>query len=397
MRDTTKIIRSTLSPAVAGEPMHHGPVFAAPFHTPGDPAAAPYSYARSHNPTWTALEVAIAGLESGLAGGTHANGMPFRARALVFGSGMAAVAAVFGAVLRAGDVVVLPSDAYFAARVLLEQQFVPRGVTVRTAPTAVMERAGREGLFEGARLVWLETPSNPTMEVCDIRAICAAAGAAGTGDRRPLVAVDNTTATPLGQSPLELGADLSMCSDTKLMTGHGDLLLGHVAVREGALDRDGADLYDRLLAWRTQVGAVVGPMEAWLALRSLATLPLRAERSCANALAMAQFLKSRPETAEVRYPGLPSDPGYAVAKGQMRLFGPVLSFVLKNREAAEGFLSRSELVTVATSFGGIVTTAERRARWGNDSVPEGLIRLSAGCEAVEDLLEDFGRALEGLG
>ncbi len=305
---------------------------------------------------------------------------------------MAAVAAVFGAVLRAGDVVVLPSDAYFAARVLLEQQFVPRGVTVRMAPTAGMERAGREGLFEGARLVWVETPSNPTMEVADIRGVCAAAHAAGA-----LVAVDNTTATPLGQSPLALGADLSMCSDTKLMTGHGDLLLGHVAVRAGAEDRDGADLYERLLGWRTQVGAVVGPMEAWLALRSLATLPLRAERSCANALAMAQFLKGRPEVPEVRYPGLPSDPGYAIATGQMRLFGPVLSFVLQDREAAERFLSRSELITVATSFGGIVTTAERRARWGNDAVPEGLMRLSAGCEAIEDLVEDVGRALEGLG
>jgi cystathionine gamma-lyase len=391
MRDTTRIIRSTLSPAVAGEPMHHGPVFAAPFHTPGDPAAAPYSYARSHNPTWTALEAAIAGMEAGV----DADGTPFAARALVFGSGMAAVAAVFGAVLRAGDVVVLPSDAYFASRVLIEQQFASRGVMVRTAPTTEMERAGRDGLgglFEGARLVWVETPSNPTMEVCDLRAVCAAARAAGA-----LVAVDNTTATPLGQSPLELGAELSMCSDTKLMTGHGDLLLGHVAVRQETQDRDGADLYDRLLAWRTQVGSVVGPMEAWLALRSLATLPLRAERSCANALAMALFLRSRPEVAEVRYPGLPSDPGYGVAKGQMRLFGPVLSFVLKDREAAERFLGRSELITVATSFGGIVTTAERRARWGNDAVPEGLIRLSAGCEAIEDLIEDFGRALEGVG
>ena len=233
MRETTRIIRSTLSPAVAGEAMHHGPVFAAPFHTPGDPAAAPYSYARSHNPTWTALEEAIAGLESGRDEGAAAEGSrgkELRARALVFGSGMAAVAAVFGAVLRAGDVVVVPSDAYFAARVLLEQQFVPRGVTVRTAPTAEMAAAGQEGLFEGARLVWVETPSNPTMEVTDIRAVCAAAHAAGA-----LVAVDNTTATPLGQSPLALGADLSMCSDTKLMTGHGDLLLGHVAVRAGAV------------------------------------------------------------------------------------------------------------------------------------------------------------------
>src|ERR1700722_30511 len=196
MRDATRIIRSTLSPAVAGEPMHHAPVFAAPFHTPGDPAAAAYSYARSHNPTWTALEAAIAGLESraelvpelergaGLGSGSGAGlaagagPVPFAAQALVFGSGMAAVAAVFGAVLRAGDVVVLPSDGYFAARGMIEEQFVPRGVTVRWASTAGMERAGRDGLFEGARLLWVETPSNPTMEVADIRAICAAARAA---------------------------------------------------------------------------------------------------------------------------------------------------------------------------------------------------------------------------
>jgi len=368
--------------------MHHGPVFAAPFHTPGPITDVPYSYARSHNPTWTALEEAIAGMEGNA---------EFRARVLVFGSGMAAVAAVFGALLGPGDTVVLAANGYNVARALLTEHFAPLGVTVKTVAAAEMEAEARAGLFVGAKLVWVETPSNPTMEVCDLRVVCGLARAAGA-----LVAVDNTTATALGQRPLELGADLSVASDTKMMTGHSDLLIGHVAVRDGAVvvgsgQAEGKSLYDLIATYRTRTGAVLGPMEAWLALRSIATLPLRAERSCANALALAKFLKERPEVLEVMYPGLESDPGHAVAVRQMTLFGPVMSFVLKDKDAAEAFLRRSKLVTEATSFGGISTTAERRARWGGDAVHEGLMRLSAGCEAIEDLLEDFAQALEGLG
>jgi len=359
--------------------MHHGPVFAAPFHSPGDPGEARYSYGRSHNPTWTALEAAIAEME-----GTD----EFEAQVLVFASGMAAVAAVFGTVLAPGDVAVLPSNAYFAARKLMEQYFVPMGIELRLAQTANDAQAA---LLNGAKLLWIETPSNPTMEVCDIAALCEQAHAAGA-----LVAVDNTTATPLGQSPLALGADFSMASDTKLMTGHSDLLAGHVAVRTDAVDASGASLYDKLFQYRTLAGAALGPMEAWLALRSIATLPLRLERSCANAMAIAAFLKTRPEVIEVLYPGLEDDPGYTVAARQMRVFGPVVSFVLADREAAERFLAAADLITEATSFGGVATTAECRARWGGDAVAEGLIRLSAGCEAIEDLLEDLAQALDGL-
>jgi len=364
--------------------MHHGPVFAAPFHTPGPIADAPYSYARSHNPTWTALEEAIAGMEGG---------GEFAARVLVFGSGMAAVAAVFGALLGPGDTVALAANGYNVARALLKEHFAPLGVTVKTVAAAEMEAAAHAGLFVGAKLVWIETPSNPTMEVCDLRVVCGLAHAAGA-----LVAVDNTTATALGQRPLALGADLSVASDTKMMTGHSDLLIGHVAVRDGALAGGGEKtLYELIATYRTRTGAVLGPMEAWLALRSIATLPLRAERSCANALALARFLKERPEVLAVMYPGLEGDPGYAVAVRQMTLFGPVMSFVLKDKDAAEAFLRRSKLVTAATSFGGISTTAERRARWGGDAVHEGLMRLSAGCEAIEDLIEDCAQALDGLG
>jgi cystathionine gamma-lyase len=380
MRDATKIIRSTITPAVAGEPLHHGPVFAAPFHAPGDPANIPYTYARDHNPTWTALEAAISQMESGA---------DFNARTLVYGSGISAVAAVFSAVLKPGDIAVLPSDCYFGARALFEHTFVPMGIELRTAPTPNDAQAA---LLDGAKLLWIESPSNPSMGVCDIAALSAAAHAAGA-----LVGVDNTTATPLGQSPLALGADFSMCSDTKSMTGHGDLLIGHVSVREGATDQPdgdgGNDLYDRLKLGRTRSGSILGPMEAWLALRSLATLPLRLERSCANALAIAEFLSTRSEVSSVMYPGLASDPGYALACRQMRFFGPVLSFVLKDQSTAERFLAAASLITDATSFGAIHTTAERRKRWGHDDIPDGLIRLSVGCEAIEDLIDDIAHAL----
>ena len=372
MRDATRIIRSTLTKVVAGEALHAGPVFAGPYHAPGDPTENPYTYARSHNPTWTALERAIGELESGPG---------FRASALVFASGMAACTAVFGAVLRPGDVVVLPSNAYFAARALVQQYFVEMGVTLRMAPTA----GGAQGdLLEGARLLWLESPSNPTMEVCDIGALCDRAHEAGA-----LVAVDNTTATPLGQLPLALGADFSVASDAKAMTGHSDVMVGHVAVRD-------LELRAKLDQWRTLTGGIVGPMEAWLALRSMATLPLRLERSSESALRVAEFLVARREVVEVAYPGLKSDRGHAIAARQMKHFGPVLSFTLRDKAAAETFLSRAKLITEATSFGGVTTTAERRARWGSDAVHEGLIRMSVGCEAVEDLMEDMEQALEGL-
>jgi cystathionine gamma-lyase len=375
MREATRVVRSTLTPAVAGGAMHQGPVFAAPFHTPGDPAGMAYTYARSHNPTWTELEGALAAMEVGGAG--------FDATAVVFASGMAAVAAVFGAVLRPGDVVVAPTNSYYTARVLLQEYFVAMGVTVRALETGAAA-GGLAVQLEGARLLWIETPSNPTMDVYDIAAMSVAAHAAGA-----LVAVDNTTPTPMGQRPLVLGADISVASDTKALTGHGDVLLGHVAVRD-------AELHGKIDRWRTLTGGVVGPMEAWLALRSIATLPLRLERSSENALAIAEFLGTRSEVECVMYPGLKGHPGYEVARRQMSFFGPVLSFVLRDKAAAEMFLSTAKLVTDATSFGGVTTTAERRAKWGGDAIADGFIRMSAGCEAVEDLIEDIGLALDAV-
>jgi cystathionine gamma-lyase len=233
----------------------------------------------------------------------------------------------------------------------------------------------------GARLVWVETPSNPELEIVDIAAVARVARAACA-----LVAVDNTTATPLGQKPLGRGADLSVCSDSKSMCGHSDVLLGHVAVTD-------AGLFEAIDRQRTLTGGIPGPMEAWLAVRSL---PLRLERTSANALALAEFLSGRKEVSEVLYPGLKAHAGHAVAAAQMTYFGAVIGFTLESKEAAETFLERAELVTEATSFGGVSTTAERRGRWGHDDIAPGFIRLSAGCEAVEDLIEDLSRALDSL-
>ena len=370
MRDATKIVRSGLTKATAGEPLHAGPVFAAPYHAPGDPTGVAYTYARAHNPTWTHLEDAIAEMESG---------EDYRASALVFASGMSAITSVFGAMLRPGDAVVLPSNSYYAARVLAKEYFAEMGIELRFAPTANNAQAE---YLKGARLLFLETPSNPTMDICDIASLAEAAHRAGA-----LVAVDNTTPTPLGQLPLALGADFSVASDTKSMTGHSDVLIGHVAVRD-------AELHRKIDRWRLLTGGVLGPMEAWLALRSIATLPLRLERSCQNAQAIAEFLAKRDDVEAVLYPGLPTHPGHEIARKQMRYFGAVVSFILRDKATAERFLAASKLLTDATSFGGITSSAERRARWGGDVIADGFIRLSAGCEDIRDLLEDIAQALD---
>jgi cystathionine gamma-lyase len=366
MNDATRVTRAGLPAAAQGEPFLPGPTFAGTYHLSGDPASTAYAYGRYGNPTWTGYEKALTELERGAA-------------TVVFSSGMAAISAVLGVALKPGEVLVMPSDAYSSARLLASGYFAGLGVEVRLAPTA--GNAQQEHL-QGARLLWIESPSNPGLEVADIALLTRAAHAAGA-----LVAVDSTTPTCLGQQALVLGADFSLSSDTKATTGHSDLILGHVAVQEPGWA-------DKLQAWRRQMGSVPGPMEVWLAHRSLATLHLRLERQCKNALAIAEFLASRAEVRGLRYPGLPSDPAHSIAARQMQFCGPVLCFSLPSREQAELFLQHCELVYEATSFGGIHTTAERRARWGGDQVPEGFIRLSAGCEDAQDLIADLHQALD---
>jgi len=303
---------------------------------------------------------------------------------VAFSSGMAAITAVLATTLKPGgkeNVVVMPSDGYYGARALADGYFAPQGIVVRKGRTAGNSQAE---LLDCATLLWLESPSNPGLDVCDISELVRLAHARGA-----LVAVDNTTATVLGQRPLSFGADFSVSSDSKGLTGHEDLMLGHVAAREQAWA-------DKLLAFRTQQGAVPGPMEVWLAHRSLATLEVRLERQSKTALEVARLLAKRTGVSSVRYPGLPRDPSYALASKQMAHYGPVVGFVLKDKEQAEGFLDACKVIVSATSFGGVHSTAERRARWGGDAVAPGFIRFSAGCEDTLDILQDISQALDAV-
>ncbi|MGQ0643286.1 MAG: cystathionine gamma-lyase [Gemmatimonadaceae bacterium] len=352
--------RATAEPG----PFLQGPQFSSTYVTPGEPEQHHLTYGRFDNPTWSAWENALGLLEGG--------------EAVAFASGMAAVSAVFGITIKPGDIVVLPAESYYTTRVLAANWLASIGAQVRLAPTRDNAQT-RE--LEGARLLWLETPTNPQLDVCDIELLAAAARKAGA-----LVAVDNTTATAYLQQPLALGVDFVVAADTKALSGHSDVVLGHVATTS-------AVHAIALRTWRTQHGSIPGPMEVWLAHRSLATLPLRLTRQCGTALQLAQLLEARLGDSSVFYPGLPKHPGYEIAKRQMHAFGSVVSFDLTTRQRAETFLKRLALVREATSFGSVHSTAERRARWGGDAISQGFIRFSVGCEAAADILSDVDQAL----
>src|SRR5260370_7517049 len=229
-------------------------------------------------------------------------------------------------------------------------------------PTTRMQTAD----LSGARLVWIETPSNPGLDVCEIRVVAEAAHSVGA-----LVAVDNTTATVLSQSPLRLGADLSIASDTKAFNGHSDVVFGHVAASD-------PELLKPVRQWRTLVGAIPGPMEAWLVHRGLATLELPLARQSANAPTITEFLVGHRAVKSVRYPGLPSDPSYEIAQRQMRFSGGVLGLELADAGTAQRFLTACNLLFEATSFARVHSSAERPGRWGSDNVREGVIRIRIG-------------------
>ena len=365
--DATLVVHAGLPPKANGTPYLPGPTFAAPYHASGDPADSAFTYGRFHNPTWQAYESALEALEGG--------------PSVLFPSGMAASAAVIATVMRPGQTIVMPAESYYTTRLIVSDYFAAHGINVVTAPTR--DNAQR-ALLNGARLLWLESPTNPELDVCDIAALSAAAHDAGA-----LVAVDNTTATALGQRPLALGADFAVVSDTKAMTGHADVVLGHVACADPIWA-------DAIRTYRTRMGSIPGPMEVWLAHRSLGTLSVRLTKQCASAQIIASFLASHPAVLRVRYPGLPTDVAYATASKQMTMFGPVIGFELRDRAAAEAFFATSRLVSEATSFGGIHTSAERRARWGADAVGDGFIRLSIGVEDVHDLQADLASALAAV-
>jgi cystathionine gamma-lyase len=355
---STRAVHAGLPEGAQGEPLLGGPVLAAPFHLRGAADAAPYGYGRDGNPTWSALERALGALEGG--------------ETVTFASGMGAVSATLLTFLRPGDVLVAVRDGYPGVRLVATERLA--GVDVRFVPT---DTEAICAACAGARLVWVETPANPRLDVCDLAAVAAAAHAAGA-----LLAVDNTLATPLGQRPLAHGADLSVMSATKTLSGHSDVLLGAVSARDG-------ELIAALRRWRSQSGGIPGPFEAWLVHRSLATLALRLERSSAGALAVAQALRGRDDVLEVLHPS-----AHPVAARQMDAYGCLVGFTLESAERAQAVLDACRLVAEATSFGGVHATAERRARWGTDEVAEGFIRYSAGIEDPDDLVADLLRALD---
>lgn len=335
------------------------------------------SYARGDNDAWHPFESALAALEAGA-------GEP--GEALVFSSGMAAIAAVFSLVPDGGTLV-LPRHAYQAGMVLARQISERHGVTLRYVDIADTDAV--VAALEGADLFLAESPTNPMLEVADLPAVLAAARAAGVRS-----VVDNTFATPLGQRPLEHGADIVLHSVTKYLAGHSDVVLGAVVTRD-------AELAATLRDHRTLHGAIAGPFEVWLALRGLRTLALRFERAQATAAELARRLAEHPAVAEVRHPSLPGDPGHERAKAQMNGFGAILGVRPAPRdgvgpvERADAVVEAVQLWLPATSLGGVESMLERRRRWGTEAhtVPEDLLRLSVGIEDVEDLWRDLDAAL----
>ncbi len=331
-------------------------------------AGGPLGYGRYGNESWSALESAIGAFECG--------------STLVFSSGMAAISAVFS-ILPVGAVVTASHQGYSGVMTLLGSLEASGKIEVRFVDVSNTEEVLTA--LPGTALLWLESPTNPTLAVADLPRIISAAKKEGCG-----VAVDNTFATPLVQQPLLMGADIVVHSVTKYFAGHSDLVMGSLSTQDPAL-------LIRLSDARKFGGAIPGPFEAWLALRGLRTFPLRFERAQENALELATRLSIHPKVDRVFYPGLPSDPQHMRASSFMKGFGAVLSFSLKSgAEQADRVCESSLIITYATSLGGIESLWERRRRWANESssVPESLIRLSVGCEDVEDLWEDIVQSLE---
>ena len=360
--DSTRSVKAVRTEPVPGEPVPAGPVPASTYHLSPDETESLDTYGRTSNPTWRRLESALAQLEGA-------------ATALTFGSGMAAITSVLRVLTRPDTTLVVPADGYYQVRRYATEYLAAQGVTVIAARTSDICEAA-----SSADVVLAETPVNPTLDVVDLHRlamICRARGAT--------LVVDNTTATPLGQQPLSLGADLVVASATKALSGHSDLVAGYVAGSHG-------ELMSMIERDRLHAGAILGPFEAWLVLRSLGTAGLRYERQCHNAQALALMLHRHPAVRSVRYPGLPDDPAHPIATLQMRRFGSLVSVELDDAAAVHDLLARSSLLIASTSFGGIHTSVDRRARWG-DPVSDGFARISAGIEDTDDLVADVERAL----
>jgi len=345
-----------------GDPVALPLTMASMFHVPGDPAGFS-QYGRFTNPTWDAVEHMLGHLEN--------------ATAVAFPSGMAATSATFFGLLKSGDRILLPSDGYYTTRVMADRFLKPLGIAIDTRPTATF----LDGGFAGYRLVFIETPANPGLDICDIAAVAKAAHAAGA-----LVIADNTTMTPYGQRPLDLGADAVVAADTKAPNGHSDTLFGHVASRD-------PKIIEAVTDWRKLAGGIPGPFEAWLVHRGLETLEVRFDRMCSSAEILARRFAEHPTVKAVRFPGLEGDPSHNLARAQMERFGFLVGVTLGSEAEAEAFINGCALIQPATSFGGVHTSAERRARWG-DAVAPGFVRVSVGCEPIEELWKAMASALD---
>jgi cystathionine beta-lyase/cystathionine gamma-synthase len=336
-----------------------------------------YEYSRSGNPTRAALETALAALEEG-------------ERGLAFASGLAATTAVFGALLRPGDEVAASADLYGGTFRLLDKVFKPWGLTARYTDDSSADGFAKI-ITPKTKLVWIETPTNPLLQVLDIAAIADVSHKAGAK-----FAVDNTFASSYLQQPLTLGADLVIHSTTKYLGGHSDVVGGCVVGPK--------DLMDPIKFYQNAAGGVPGPFDSYLVLRGLKTLAVRMDRHCANAMSLAPWLKAHPAVAEVYYPGLKEHPNHAVAAKQMRGFGGMISLKLKGGiPAAKQFLTRTRLFSLAESLGGVESLVCHPTTMTHASIPkevreargvdDGLIRLSVGIEDAADLRSDLERAL----
>jgi len=340
-----------------------------------------YDYSRSSNPTRATLESLIAGLEKGAAG-------------LAFASGLAAIDAVMK-LLQSGDEVIAVDDIYGGAFRLFEQVYKKFGVNVHyvdaSDPANVFQ-----ALSPKTRLIWVETPSNPTLKIADIRAIASIARAHGC-----LLCVDNTFASPALQKPIELGADIVMHSATKYLGGHSDLIAGLVVAAN-------QELGEKIRFFQNAAGAILGPFDSWLVIRGMETLHLRMRQHCASALQIADFLQNHPAIERVFYPGLASHPHHHVAKKQSRGFGGIVSFTLKEDTlaAAKFLVTNTRLFKLAESLGGIKSLISHSAEMTHKSIPaarrraggvnDSLIRLSVGLEEPEDLIQDLCNTLDRI-
>jgi cystathionine beta-lyase len=340
-----------------------------------------YDYARTGNPTRATLESLVAQLEGGSTG-------------VAFGSGLAAIDAIVK-LLQSGDEIIAVDDIYGGAFRLFEQVYKKFGITVHyvdtTSPDAVFH-----ALTPKTKLIWIETPTNPTLKVTDIQAIAKIARA-----QKCWLCVDNTFASPALQKPLSLGADIVIHSGTKYLGGHSDLIAGLVVTADPELGR-------QVKFFQNATGAILGPFDSWLLIRGIETLHLRIRQHCASARAIAAFLEQHPAVDKVYYPGLATHPGHAIAARQSKGFGGIVSFTLKvdTQEAASAFVTSTNLFKLAESLGGIKSLVSHPAQMTHKTIPadrrraagvaDSLIRLSAGLEDTEDLIEDLRQTLDRL-